>query len=139
MWVIIQQISPATTNQELSRFISRRLGRRGWLRTSLGKHSGLKSHSILRMTDRVTGIVECHGLAELADDRPEEETLKSLNGHRLNGRQVAVRKYYHRSGSARAKELAALPGGIGERRRSDLHIELVPSRGRRMNARQHQG
>jgi len=139
MWVIIQQIPPATTNQELSRFISRRLGRRGWLRTSLGKHNGLKSHSILRMTDRVTGIVECHGLAELADDRPEEETLKSLNGHRLNGRRVSVRKYYHRGGPSRASEQAVLPAGIRERRRTDLHIEMVRSRGRRLPGRQHQG
>lgn len=136
MWVIIQQIPTATTNQELSRFISRRLGRRGWLRTSLGKHSGLKSYSILRMTDRVTGIVECHGLAELADDRPEEETLKSLNGHRLNGRPVAVRKYYHRNAPARASEPAALPAGIRERRRSDLHIEMIRSRGKRLIQRQ---
>lgn len=136
MWVIIQQIPAATTNQELSRFISRRLGRRGWLRTSLGKHSGLKSYSILRMTDRVTGIVECHGLAELADDRPEEETLKSLNGHRLNGRPVAVRKYYHRSAPARASGPTALPAGIRERRRSDLHIEMIRSRGKRLIQRQ---
>ncbi|MCW8907130.1 MAG: hypothetical protein OQL28_07760 [Sedimenticola sp.] len=136
MWVIIQQIPTATTNQELSRFLSRRLGRRGWLRTSLGKHNGLKSHSILRMTDRVTGIVECHGLAELADDRPEEETLKSLNGHRLNGRRVAVRKYYHRNAQSRASEPAVLPGGVRERRRSDLHIEMVRSRGKRLLQRQ---
>lgn len=138
MWVIIQQIPAATTSQELSRFLSRRLGRRGWLRTSLGRHNSLKSFSILRMTDRVTGSVECHGLAELVDDRPEEETLKSLNGHRLNGSPVSVRKYYHRSSpvhATRASQALQLPGGTHERRRPDLHIEMVRSRGRRLLGR----
>jgi hypothetical protein len=128
MWVIIPGIPLSTSQSELRQFLNRRLKRKGWLGLSIRRRNRLKSYSILRMTDQLTGSVECHGLAELETAGRDEETLRNLNGHQLHGRTVAVRKYYHRSTKARPvayPEGRGSPSGRPERRRPELHIEML--------------
>ncbi|WP_260291267.1 hypothetical protein [Sedimenticola hydrogenitrophicus] len=128
MWVIIQGIPPSTSQSELRQFLNRRLKRKGWLGLAIRRRNRLKSFSILRMTDRQTGSVECHGLAELETAGRDEETLRNLNGHQLHGRTVAVRKYYHRSASAHREALKKereSQFGRPERRRPGLYIEML--------------
>lgn len=121
MWVIIQGIPPGTSQRELRQFVNRRLSRRGWLGLTMGRHNRLKSFSILRMTERLTGAVECHGLVELETAGRDEEVLRKLNGHQLHGQRLTVRKYYHRSNRARRESRPAQ----AERRRPDLLIEML--------------
>lgn len=123
MWVIIQGLPLHTTQEELQRFLNRRLGQKRWFGLPVRQTNRLKSSAILRMTDRATGDVECHGLAQLETAERDEETLRNLNGHQLHGRQVTVRKYYHRAAMPRGA--ARIAGSLrSERRRADLHIEM---------------
>ena len=131
MWVIIQRIPLSTTQRELNLFINKQLDSRGWFGLAFNQKTTLKSFSILKMTDRLTGSIECHGLAELDTTTPEEDTLKALNGHQLHGKTVAVRKYYHRS-STRPQDLSSshndgLIAELQERRRPNLYIEMLKS------------
>jgi hypothetical protein len=123
MWVIIQGIPLDTTQKELQRFLNRQLGHKRWFGLPVGQRNRLKSSAILRMTDRVTGDVECHGLAQLDTAERDDETLRNLNGHLLHGRRVTVRKYYHRA--ARPRGTGRIAGSLRlERRRANLHIEM---------------
>ncbi|WP_428623385.1 hypothetical protein [Sedimenticola sp.] len=124
MWIIIQGIPLTTNQQELQQFLSQRLKCGSWFGLPFKRRSGLKSVSILKMTDRLTGEVECHGLAELDTLTPNEETLRSLNGHPFRGRRVTIRKYYHRSSKPAQKVRGSQPVQP-ERRRPDLHIEML--------------
>lgn len=123
MWVIIQGIPLNTSQKELQRFLKRQLGHKRWFGLPLRQPIRLKSAAILRMTDRLTGKVECHGLAQLETLDRDIEALRTLNGHQLHGRRVTVRKYYHRS--ARPQRGGRnMPSLKSERRRLDLHIEM---------------
>ncbi|WP_029134462.1 RNA recognition motif domain-containing protein [Sedimenticola selenatireducens] len=124
MWVIIQGIPLNTTQKELQRFLKRQLGHKGWFGLPVRQQTRLKSAAILRMTDRVTGIVECHGLAQLETLDHDMETLRTLNGHQLHGRAVTVRKYYHRSARPQGAR-RNIPSLKSERRRLDLHVEMA--------------
>ncbi|MCW8889222.1 MAG: RNA-binding protein [Sedimenticola sp.] len=128
MWIIIQGIPLTTTQRELNQFLNKQISCKGWFGLSSRSDFRLKTFSILRMTDRASGEMECHGLAELETARPEEEVLKQLNGHRLHGRVITVRKYYHRS-SRSIQRMDQMGGPSGsehnERRRPYLHIEML--------------
>ncbi|MCW8921575.1 MAG: RNA-binding protein [Sedimenticola sp.] len=137
MWIIIQGIPLTTTQRELNQFLNNQLNGRSWLGFNRNPAIRLKSFSILKMTDRSSGTMECHGLAELETKKPDEETLQALNGHQLQGRTIAVRKYYHRSSRRIAKRDAnqGLCSPVQqERRRPYLHIEMLKSTTDRLTA-----
>ncbi|MCW8945124.1 MAG: hypothetical protein OQL27_10160 [Sedimenticola sp.] len=131
MWIIIQRIPLTTTQRELNQFLNKQIIGKSWFSLSANPEIRLKTFSILRMTDRSSGKVECHGLAELESQKPEEETLQLLNGHKLRGQTIFVRKYYHRtSRSTLETKLAnnAIPSEKNERRRPYLHIEMLKAK-----------
>jgi len=124
MWVIIQGIPLKTTRKELRRFLKRQLGNKRWFGLPIRQQRRLKSAAILKMTDRLTGEVEYYGLAQLETRDHDEEALRTLNGHRLHGRTVTVRKYYHRSAKTHQPGRQSRPSRP-ERRRLDLHVEMA--------------
>jgi hypothetical protein len=128
MWIIIQKIPLTTTQRELNQFLNKQISGNRWFGMLFGQQTQLKNFSILRMTDRTSGEIECHGLAEVETSKPEEEMLKVLNGHQLHGQTIAVRKYYHRSNKnaqiASAKNTSRFPGQY-DRRRPSMHIEML--------------
>ncbi|TVO74246.1 hypothetical protein [Sedimenticola selenatireducens] len=128
MWIIIQKIPLTTTQRELNLFLNKQINGNRWFGLSSNQQTRLKSFSILRMTDRTSGEIECHGLAEVETSKPEEEMLRVLNGHQLHGQTIAVRKYYHRSNistqTAHTKSTSSFPG-LRDRRRHSLHIEML--------------
>ena len=138
MWIIIQGIPLSTTQKELNQFLNKQISCKGWFRFSSKAEIRLKTISILRMTDRASGDIECHGLAELETEKPEEEALRLLNGHQLGGRTIPVRKYYHRASRAvqRDKQRSGrTPLDQIERRRPSLHIEMLKANAGDFSAR----
>lgn len=94
--------------------------------------------SILRLTDRTTGISELHGLVEVQPAKAAIRAIEELNGRELKGVVIEVRRYHHRSLlRERRQDQAPFANGNGgegsettdnrqqERRRRNLKIDLI--------------
>lgn len=97
-----------------------------WRQGSLG------SCDIVRVLDRDTGTIEYYGLIEMRPAKLALQVIRQLNGVSLQGRTLEVHRYHHRSLRHERRLAVALTAAEiqpdrrqGERRRSDLRLELL--------------
>lgn len=124
--VFLRGIPENLTRKELKAFIMPAV------RTATGRSVGLKGAvsgcTILRMTDPQSGATEFHGLVEIHPAKVAIHAIAELNGKKLGGQRIEVRRYQPRS-ALRAQSLEVVadevdPGTARERRRN-LKIDLV--------------
>ncbi|MCB1759970.1 MAG: RNA-binding protein [Gammaproteobacteria bacterium] len=86
-----------------------------------GKQGEIKRCGILRLSDPATRSLECHGLVFIQPVKCAIAAIDELNGRKLNGNVVDVRRYYERSAERDRRNHFALsePPRNGERRRRD--------------------
>ncbi len=94
------------------------------------------NYSILRITERSSGVQEYHGLVEIRPARTAMRAIEILNGKLIGGKPVEVRRYRHRSPLnttfGRAQGRVLLKDGVPtpmESRRRNIKIELLEEDG----------
>lgn len=128
--LFLRNLPDNVTNKRLKQFVQQELKRAGV--RGLPLRSPCSNCSILRITDPARGTEEYHGLLEIQPSRIAMQAMEVLNGKRIAGKPVEVRRYRHRSpwgGHGNAQDIAIMPPQdahpLGERRRDNLKIELV--------------
>ena len=85
--------------------------------------------SILRITDSASGDSEVHGLVEVQPAKAAMRVIEALNGKQLQGSELEVRRYHHRSSLRERRQKTSVGRADnhrqGDRRRKNLKIELV--------------
>lgn len=105
MKIFIRGNGVAFSREELLGFVER--GLRGPWYTAFRQLGDVASCQIMRVMDVSGRRVEYHGLVDIKPTRVGWRVIERLQGARLRGEPVQVRKWFERSG-----------GGSGDRRRS---------------------
>ena len=96
MWILITRIEPSTTHDEIYRFAKKGLRGR-WPLISPASRGRAKRCGILRISDRRSKFMECHGLVSIEPIKSAMEAIERLNGISFHGNPVTVRRYFSRS------------------------------------------
>ena len=130
MVIFIRKIPETASQKDLGEFIAAGLRRTGFLR--LFRKRQTQDCDILRIKDLDKDLVEYHGLAYIKDKRLAASLVKNLNGSKLKGKRVEVRRYYQRSPDRERRTRLSSPENLaivdrrqGERRRDHLMIETL--------------
>ncbi|MEO5344190.1 MAG: RNA-binding protein [Gammaproteobacteria bacterium SHHR-1] len=123
MNIIITFIPNSTTLQELERFVRSGLG----LPLAFWNKAKLRHCDILNILDRDTGGREAHGLAYFISDEAADQAVKALNGKKINGKPVEVRRFFYRRPGDQRKSLGNLKGKalVKDARRTHLSIRSL--------------
>jgi len=119
MLVFIRLLPETVTQNDLRRFISQAL-KPSWL-TLLAPQGRIKSTEIRKTTYGQPLSVEYHGIVDIEPAKAAMAVIHKLNRTALKGRDVEVRKYYHRS-PLRDRRIALrgmTDAPAGERRHQD--------------------
>ncbi|MEO5342095.1 MAG: RNA-binding protein [Gammaproteobacteria bacterium SHHR-1] len=120
MQIIVLNIPPSTSLQELRRFIRR--GLFGPL--AFWRDDGLISCDIIDIQDTAQGVEESHGLVSLADPDAARRIIQRLDGRRFKGQPVQVREFHNRTpGDQRINQLLADVESPPENRREGLKLK----------------
>lgn len=80
--------------------------------------------SLIRILDMDSGGVEIHGLVDVYPERTAEKLIRKLDGRKLNGYQLSVRKWVDRTLMVGGKK--KLPEGqTACKRRRNLEISIT--------------
>lgn len=130
MDIFIRRLPESVTRLDLIHFISGAL-KPHWALFSAPPKTANVDCEIMRVTDIDSQTVEYHGIAHFAQPNEAMGVIARLNGTLLKGKQMEVRKFFHRS-SLRDRRIHSssnpLPTHVFEqrhedRRRSQLLIE----------------
>ncbi|OOZ37745.1 hypothetical protein [Solemya velesiana gill symbiont] len=131
MWIFISNIPEGINHRDLTRFIDRSLN--PGMKGSLSPNRNQVPHcELMRITDRDTGQRQVHCLAEITPENILMHVTEQLNANLLNGKQLEVHKYQHRSPNKDRRK----PGYNGgahfslekrwpDRRHHNLSIEIL--------------
>ncbi|MES9959578.1 MAG: hypothetical protein ABW089_04015 [Sedimenticola sp.] len=131
MWIFISNIPEQTSHKELAQFITE--GLQSCLTESvLPSRKWIAHCEMMRIIDRDNGAEEFHGLAEIEPEVMHPGILDQLSSMSLNGKQVEVHKYQHRSPNRdRRATMITPPTEISDerrgsdRRRRHLRIDIL--------------
>ena len=135
MRLFVPNLPESVTESELRRLV-RRLVRSPWLRL-WGRSGSITTLEIVRLTNPEPRAVEFHGIIEIEPEPPALRAIRKLDGSRIKGKAIEVRKYYRRSSyrERRIQQIKSRDGIMfnrrkGERRRLHLQREIVEVSGR---------
>ena len=130
MWIFLRQIPKgAATRDELGRFVSRSL-QPSWLSFLSAPSAKIKRCEILQIVNPETQSTEYHCLVQINPSTAAPLVIKRLNGRKLQGKPVEVRKFFRRSPlrdrrrSISGRE-ASLENRRGDRRRDGLKSTVL--------------
>ena len=120
MWLIITIISTDTSYDDLRKFVRKGISNR-WFFIPSSNRGNIKKCGILRVTNPETKTMECHGLVLIQPIKTALSTIQQLDGAKLNGTTVGVRRYIQRSSERDRRNHFIIPSlsQNGERRRQD--------------------
>lgn len=119
MELFFKNIPANTTHRQL--FVHALEGARHWW--PFAPEPEIIHCEILDIEDEASGNVEHHGLVAYYSPQDGERALRRLNGRPLNGREVEVKVFVHRTpGDHRIQERHLGFAHPAERRRSQLRI-----------------
>jgi len=96
MYIFVRRIPEGVSRRELTRFVDKATSS-FWRRLPFVTHPQVEKCEILRIEDLETHSVEYHGLISVQPAKAALSLINRLNGERLHGKAVEVRKYYRRS------------------------------------------
>lgn len=120
MKIFIRGNGGAFSREELVRFAES--GLRGPWYTGFRQKGELLNCQIVRVMDQAGRHSEYHGLIEVKPSRVGWELIQRLNGKKLHGRSVQVRKWFDRSKSQDRRsqaELHTFPSDSERRQRTE--------------------
>ena len=120
--LFLSAVPPGATRKELKQFVRQGLVEAGY--RGFGLLLAISRCSIFRLTDPVTGKSECHALVQIKPASVALKAIPALNGKKLKGAKMAVRRYYQRGSIGYSY---ASPRCLQERRRAALFTELIDS------------
>lgn len=125
--LFVKGLPESISRKELKTCFQRSV-RNGWKLPLTGR-SSIGACDIVRITNRDNNQIEHYGLVEVQPATLALQAIKSLNGSSLQGKNIEVRRYHHRSGFRDRRKDEPLSDTqnrrVLERRRPDLSIELV--------------
>jgi len=127
MWILLRQIPKGATCKELGKFVGKGL-RPSWMFFPLQCHSKLKRCEILQIFNPETKNAEYHGLVQIESGKAVLPLIKRLNGRKLMGKPVEVRKYIRRSSFRDRRNTLSGPKGAQEIRRQDRRRDGLRSK-----------
>lgn len=130
--LFLRNLPPNVSRRDLKAFVLAELRRAGVRGSPLLQLC--TNCSILRIVDPARDSVEYHGLVEVQPARIAMQAIEALNGQRLGGTPIEVRRYRQRSPWGERRSRTEVPGGgavvaqpLRERRRPNLKMDLVES------------
>jgi hypothetical protein len=122
MKIFIRGNGGAFSRDDLTAFVRR--GLRGPWYTGFRQSGDIVQCQIVRAMDRAGRHIEYHGLVEVRPTRIGWQLMSRLNGQRLHGRAVEVRKWFERNagGSSdrrQAHDLTPFPAARNRRKPSE--------------------
>jgi len=96
MWLLLRQIPKGATCKELGKFVGKGL-KPSWMLFPLQSSSILKRCEILQIFNPEKKTTEYHGLVQIDSGKASTQLIKRLNGRKLLGTLIEVRKYIRRS------------------------------------------
>ena len=126
MWLLLRQIPKVATCKELEKFVGKGL-QPSWMLFPLPSHSTLKRCEILQIFNPETETAEYHGLVQI-DPGKAAALLKRLNGSKLRGTPIEVRKYIRRSSYRDRRRILSDREGQQEIHRQDRRRDGLRSR-----------
>lgn len=125
--LFLRKIPEGVTRKELKAFIQRTV--KEFDNRPFSLKTAVCNCSIVSITDPGDGSREYHGLVEVQPAKAAMQAIAALNGKRLRGHPVEVRRYRHRS-PLRDPRDGLIGYALGtnedaERRRRNLKIDLV--------------
>jgi len=127
MWIFIRQIPKGTTHEELGKFVSKGL-RPFWIFFPLPSHAKVKRYEILKIFDPEAKTTEYHGLVQVYPSKAALQVTERLNGLKLQGKLIEVRKYFHRSPYRDRRRILSEREEQNEHRRQDRRRDRLRSR-----------
>ena len=96
MWLFLRQIPKGTTREKLGEFVSKGLNP-SWMLFRLPARAKIKRCEILQIFNPDTESTEYHGLVLIDPSKEVPPMIERLNGRKLQGKPIEVRKYFRRS------------------------------------------
>jgi hypothetical protein len=127
MWLLLRQIPKGTRCNELGKFVAKGV-QPSWMFFPLQSHSVLKRCEILQIFDPDTQTTEHHGLIQLDSRKSALPVIKRLNGRKLQGVAIEVRKYVRRSSFRDRRRILPERENQRELRRQDRRRDRLRSR-----------
>ncbi len=122
MKILIPHIPSEIKRQELLSVVQRAVKPRWFM--PLKKGGTVAKCSLIRILDVDSGGVEIHGLVDVYPERTAEKVIRSLDGKKLHGYRLSVRKWADRTLMVGGKK--KLPDGqTACKRRRNLEISIT--------------
>jgi hypothetical protein len=125
--IFLRKLPEGVTKKELKNFIKTTVKELDSRPFSL--KTAVCNCSILCISDPESGTREYHGLVEVQPATAAMRAIEALNGKRLRGQPVEVRRYRHRSPLRDPREgllgYALGESWGGDRRRQNVKIDLI--------------
>ncbi len=120
MWILVTNISPAATHDDIYRFAKRGLKGR-WMPIATASRGKVKRCGIMRISNSGKTVLEFHGLVSIEPIRSAMQAIERLHGRKMRGVNVGVRRYFSRSTERDRRNLFEQQplSEEDERRRSD--------------------
>lgn len=126
MWILLCQIPNESTRPQLGSFVSKGL-KRSCLFFPFPSPSIIKRCEILQVFSPESKTTEYHGLIQIDPDKAAQSLIKRLNGQKLQGELIEVRKYFRRSSYRDRRQTVSEHGGRQEFRRQDRRRKRLKS------------
>ena len=128
MWVFVRQIPKSSaTRGELVKFVNKGL-RPSWIFFPFSSHAKVKRCEILQIFNPETKTTEYHGLVQIDPSKAALPVIERLNGRKLKGKPVEVRKYFRRSPHRDRRRILFEREDLQEFRRQDRRRDRLRSR-----------
>lgn len=124
MLVFIRLLPESVTQSDLRKFVGRTI-RSSWLHWLLPQ-ARIHSTEIRKFTNEQTRSIEYHAVVDIEPAKAAMAAIRKLNHTPLKGKEVEVRKYFHRSPLRDRREaLQTEDAQTDERRRRDRRRESL--------------
>jgi len=127
MWIFLRQIPNESTRRELGKFASKGL-KPSWVFFPFPSHAKVKRCEILQILNPKTKTIEHHGLVQIDPSKAALQVIERLNGQRLQGKLIVVRKYFRRSPHWDRRRIFSNREERRELRRQDRRRDRLRSR-----------
>ena len=127
MWIFLRQIPKgAATRSELEGFVSKSL-RPSWMFFLPAPHAKIKRCEILQIFNPETSTTEYHGLVQIIPSKGALPLIERLNGSKLKGKSIEVRKFFRRSSLRDRRRISSERKKEQEFRRQDRRRDRLRS------------
>ena len=127
MWVLLRQIPNKSTRQELGKFVNKGL-KPSWMFFPFPSQAKVKRCEVLQILNPKTKTIEHHGLVQIDPSKAALHVIKRLNGRKLQGKPIVVRKYFRRLAHRDRRHILSEREEHQELRRQDRRRDQLRSR-----------